>query len=63
MRVQVRIMFHRLDNLVHLSVFFVILILVLLILPNQPVGGLLYPFFSEIVRGSLISPRATDVDP
>ena len=63
MRVQVRIMFHRLDNLVHLSVFFVILILVLLILPDRPVGGLLYPFFSEIVRGSLISPRATDVDP
>ena len=63
MRVQVRIMFHRLDNLVHLSVFFVILILVLLILPSRPVGGLLYPFFSEIVRGSLISPRATDVDP
>ena len=63
MRVQVRIMFHRLDNLVHLSVFFVILILVLLILPDRPVGGLLYPLFSEIVRGSLISPRATDVDP
>lgn len=63
MRVQVRVVFHRFDNVVHRSVPFVVQILVLLILPGWPAGGLLYPRFPEIVRGSLISPRATDMGP
>lgn len=49
MRVQVRVDFHRLDNVVHRSVCFVVLILVLLILPGWSVGGLLYPRLPEIM--------------
>ena len=61
MLVQVGVVFHHLDIVIHLPVSFVILILLLLIFPGWPVRGLLYPRFSEIVRGSLISPRATDI--
>lgn len=60
---QVRIVLHRFDNVVHLSVPFIILISVLLIVSGRPVRGLLYPGLSKILRGSLIGPRAAYIDP
>jgi len=49
MRVHIRIVFHCLDNVVHMPISFVIPILVLLILSGWPTGRLVYPCFSEIV--------------
>lgn len=63
MCVQVRIVLHRFDNVVHLSLSPIAPIFILLILSGRPVRGLLYPCLSEIMRGSLIGPRAADMDP
>ncbi len=63
MSIQVRIVLHRFDDVVRMSVSFIIQTLVLLIFSNWPIRGLLYPCLSEIMRGSLIGPCTADIEP